>query len=142
MAMAGLDQLLNTLDPGEYRRGRQFERIVQWFLTNAPEYRGNLDRVWLWDDWPDRPSKDLGIDLVAKQRDGGLWAIQAKAYQADNSVTKRDIDSFLSASASRRFVYRLLWPRQIGSERTRARRSKSRPSRLACCCVRISPLRT
>ena len=93
---------------GEYRRGKQFERIVEWFLTHAPEYETQLRRVWLWDDWPDRPSQDLGIDLVAETHSGALWAIQAKAYAPDYSVTKQDMDSFLAASASRRFSYRLL----------------------------------
>jgi superfamily II DNA or RNA helicase len=106
--MAGLERLLEGLDPDERRRGKQFEQIVEWFLTHAPEYRSQLRRVWLWDEWPDRPSRDLGVDLVAEDSTGGLWAIQAKAYSPDSSVTKRDIDSFLSASATRLFSYRLL----------------------------------
>jgi superfamily II DNA or RNA helicase len=106
--MAGLERLLEGLDPDERRRGKQFERIVEWFLTHAPEYKNRLSQVWLWDDWPDRPSRDLGIDLVAQDSTGGFWAIQAKAYSPDYSVTKRDIDSFLSASASGDFSYRLL----------------------------------
>jgi predicted helicase len=77
-------------------------------LEHDAQYDALLRRVWLWDDWPDRPSQDLGIDLVAERRDGGLWAIQAKAYAPEHSVTKRDLDSFLAASASRRFSYRLL----------------------------------
>jgi len=106
--VASLIELLDVLDSDEYRRGKQFERIVEWFLTHAPEYKSRLRRVWLWDDWPDRPSKDLGIDLVAEERSGGVWAIQAKAYQADSSVTLHDMAAFLAASASRRFSYRLL----------------------------------
>jgi superfamily II DNA or RNA helicase len=106
--VAGLDELLGRLESDDYRRGRQFERIVKWFLDHAAEYETLLRTVWLWDDWPDRPSRDLGIDLVAEDREGGVWAIQAKAYVPDYSVTKRDVDSFLSASASKRFSYRLL----------------------------------
>jgi superfamily II DNA or RNA helicase len=108
VAVASLESLIGGLDPDEYRRGKQFERIVEWFLTHAPEYQTQLRRVWLWDDWPDRPSQDLGIDLVAEAHSGGVWAIQAKAYASEYSVTKRDMDSFLAASASRRFSYRLL----------------------------------
>ena len=106
--VADLVSLIGRLDADEYRRGKQFEQIVEWFLTHAPEYETQLRRVWLWDDWPDRPSQDLGIDLVAEARDGGVWAIQAKAYAPDYSVTKHDMDSFLAASASHRFSYRLL----------------------------------
>jgi len=35
---------------------------------------------------------DAGIDLVAQANDGTLWAIQAKAYAPDNTVTKHDVD--------------------------------------------------
>jgi superfamily II DNA or RNA helicase len=106
--VGGFGDLLARLDPVALRRGHQFERIVKWFLEHAPEYTGRLGDVWLWDDWPDRPSRDLGIDLVAEDHDGAVWAIQAKAYNPDYSITKADVDSFLSASASRRFSYRLL----------------------------------
>jgi predicted helicase len=80
VAVADLVSLIGRLDPNEYRRGKQFEQIVEWFLTHAPEYATQVRWVWLWDDWPDRPSRDLGIDLVAEARNGDLWAIQAKAY--------------------------------------------------------------
>ncbi|MGI8521718.1 MAG: GmrSD restriction endonuclease domain-containing protein [Nocardioides sp.] len=40
-----------------------------------------------------------GIDLVARQRDGGgLTAIQCTFYEPGNLIAKHDIDSFLSAS--------------------------------------------
>jgi predicted helicase len=75
--------------------GRQFEQIVNWFLKHAPDYKRRLRNVWLRDDRPDRPSRDPGTDLVAEHHTGGVWAIQAKAYLADHSVTKRPADSFL-----------------------------------------------
>jgi len=109
-AVADLETLISKLDPHKHTKGRQFERIVQWFLTHAPEYQAQLSQVWLWEDWPDRPyTKDLGIDLVAKARSGGIWAIQVKAKtSAHSSVTKREMDSFLAASASSDYSYRLL----------------------------------
>jgi predicted helicase len=55
-------------------------RFVQWFLTNDPVYKHELRRVWLWNEWPGRWGIDAGIDLVAEDRQGHLWAIQAKAY--------------------------------------------------------------
>ena len=50
--MTALGDLLGRcdLDPG--RRGRQFERICQWFLTHDPVYAHELRRGWLWDEWP------------------------------------------------------------------------------------------
>ena len=96
--MAALADLLGRLDPDPVRRGKQFERICQWFLTNDPVYARELRRVWLWDEWPGRWGADAGIDLVAEDRHGHLWAIQAKAYDAATWITKRDVDTFLAES--------------------------------------------
>ncbi len=52
-------------------------------LRNAPEYRGRFRQVWLWAEWPDAWGPDAGIDLVAEENDGDLWAIQAKAYDPE-----------------------------------------------------------
>ena len=43
-----------------------------------------------------RGAPDAGIDLVAEDRDGGLWAIQAKHYDPAYAIKKADLDSFLS----------------------------------------------
>ena len=88
--------------------GRDFERVCQWYLENAPIYRGKFRKVWRWTDWPDRWGPDCGIDLVAETHDGKLWAVQAKAVAADRSITKAEIDSFLSESSRRKIAYRLL----------------------------------
>jgi hypothetical protein len=50
--MAALGDLLGRCDPDPGRRGRQFERICQWFLTHDPVYARELRHVWLWDEWP------------------------------------------------------------------------------------------
>lgn len=103
-----LSALLTALsaDPGE--RGRQFEHLCRWFLETAPEYRGRLGRIWLWRDWPGAWGPDAGIDLVAEDREGGFWAIQAKCYDENHTISKAEIDSFLSESSRPEFVYRLL----------------------------------
>jgi predicted helicase len=101
-------RLLTRLDPDPGRRGREFERICAWYLRSAPEYRRRFRRVWLWSDWPDAWAADAGIDLVAEEHDGDLWAIQAKAYAPDYAIKKADVDSFLSESSRPGFTYRLL----------------------------------
>ena len=88
--------------------GGDFEWLCQWFLENAPRYRGQFDKVWLWKDWPEKWGPDAGIDLVARTRTGELWAIQAKAYHPDRTITKGGIDSFLSESNRSQFAFRLL----------------------------------
>ena len=48
------------------------------------------------------------IDVGVQATNGTLWAIQAKAYAPDNTVTKRDMDIFLPESACPEFDCRLL----------------------------------
>jgi predicted helicase len=103
-----LADLLGQLDARPGVRGRQFERVCAWFMRNAPEYRERIRRVWLWSEWSGAWAADAGIDLVAEERDGRLWAIQAKAYDPSYSIRKADVDSFLSESSRPQFSYRLL----------------------------------
>lgn len=106
--MAQLGQLLARLGDDSAQRGRQFELICKWFLTNDPLYQHQVSRVWLWDEWPGRWGADAGIDLVVEDREGRLWAAQAKAYDPAYSVTKSDVNTFLSESSRPEFSHRLL----------------------------------
>jgi predicted helicase len=103
-----LGYLLCQLDVDRALRGRQFERVCQWYLLNDPTYASVLRRVWLWDEWPGRWGQDSGIDLVAEDHQGQLWAIQAKAYAPGNRITKTDVNTFLAESGLPQFSYRLL----------------------------------
>jgi superfamily II DNA or RNA helicase len=100
--------LFNQLDVDERVKGKQFEHICKWFLTNDPVYKHELRRVWLWSEWPGRWGADAGIDLVAEDRNGHSWAIQAKAYDPAYRVTKRDVNKFLAESGRGAFTYRML----------------------------------
>jgi superfamily II DNA or RNA helicase len=106
--MADFTTLYGNLSEDNYVRGKQFERVCKWYLENAPYYRDTVRKVWLWDDWKHRWGGDAGIDLVVEDRDGQLWAVQAKAYDPDRAVTKKDVDKFLSESSRKWFHYRLL----------------------------------
>jgi predicted helicase len=65
--------------------------------------------VWLWKEWPDRESDtEVGIDLVAEDYNGQLWAVQAKAYAEDRDIPKSELNKFLSESNQARFSQRLL----------------------------------
>ena len=111
LAFAGVGaftSLFNKLEADVRVRGKQFERVCKWFLSNDPFYKHELRRVWLWDEWPGRWGGDAGIDLVAEDRNGHLWAIQAKAYDPAYRVTKRDVDKFLAESGRAIFSYRML----------------------------------
>lgn len=106
--MNSLIKLITSFDQDNHTRGVQFEKLCKWILENHPLYKPKLKKVWLWDDWPDRWGRDCGIDLVAEDVDGKTWAVQAKCYDPKNSVTKKDIDSFLSESANSKIHHRLL----------------------------------
>jgi superfamily II DNA or RNA helicase len=106
--MGDFDGLYGNLDADPRVRGRQFEHVCKWFLENDPVYRSELRRAWLWDEWPGRWGGDAGIDLVAEDRNGDQWAIQAKAYDPKYRVSKKDIDKFLAESGRKTFPYRML----------------------------------
>jgi superfamily II DNA or RNA helicase len=125
-----LAELLANLSPDPGLKGKQFEHICKWFLTNDPVYRSELRRVWLWDEWPGRWGADAGIDLVAEEHGGRLWAIQAKAYDPANTVTKADVDTFLSESARPEFAFRLLVTTtdRIGKTAERTLKAQEKPA--------------
>lgn len=88
-------------------KGDRFERLILQLFREDPLYRQEYRRVWLWDDWPDRPHGDLGIDLVAERADGdGYAAIQCKCYEEGTSVSKEEARAFLAASDSKKFTAR------------------------------------
>lgn len=89
-------------------KGKQFEVFVKWFLENDPVWKSEVDKVWLWDDYPDRWGKDCGIDLVFRDKNDEVWAVQAKCYDREYPVTKSDVDKFLSESNRSLIQRRLL----------------------------------
>jgi predicted helicase len=104
-----LDNLLESLHSRTVQeKGRAFERLCRWFLVNDPRYKLQVKKVWLFGEWPNRWGADTGTDLIVETHDGKVWAIQAKAYGRDQSVTKRGIDSFLSDTNRPVIDYRLL----------------------------------
>ena len=109
MATSHFTKFLESFDADNNRRGKQWEHVCKWFLETDPVYRARLKKVWLWKEWPDRPyDNEAGIDLVAQEKNGNLWAIQAKAYAANRPVNKDDMDKFISESEGDQFSLRLL----------------------------------
>lgn len=99
--------LYASLDPRPDERGKQFERVVKWFLTHDPAWATQVEKVWLWTEWPERWGADCGIDLIFRHKNGEVWAVQAKCYSPDYTVTKHDVDRFLSES-NRSLIHRRL----------------------------------
>ena len=95
-----------------YRVGNEFERLIKKYLRVDPIYKNRFSDVWLWREWTagrtDFDATDIGIDLVAQESSGEYCAIQCKCYAPENRVSKREVDSFIAASASRNFTKRIL----------------------------------
>jgi predicted helicase len=63
--MASFAEFLKSLDADRGKRGKQFEYFVKWFLKNDPEWTTQVDKVWLWNDYPERWGRDCGRARVA-----------------------------------------------------------------------------
>ena len=109
--MANINQFLTSLrtEFGEQQAGKKFEVFCKWFLENDPEWSKRVETVWLWDEYPDQwQREDLGTDLVFKDKDGLIWAVQAKCYSEERPTIKKHMDSFL-ADSGRKQVSKRLW---------------------------------
>ncbi|MCL2311756.1 MAG: DEAD/DEAH box helicase family protein [Firmicutes bacterium] len=90
----------------EKDKGTRFERLMRGYLLTTPLYENIIETVWLWNDFPSKREfgrADVGIDLVARTKDGEYWAIQCKCFQEDAQIDKQEVDSFL-ATSSRSFL--------------------------------------
>ena len=104
--MAQFQEVLQTLrdkanNPPE--QGALFERLMLAYLKQDPTR--NFADVCSYQNWAQRQTlmgrdaRDLGIDLVAQDKDGRHHAIQCKFYNEDTTIQKADVDSFLLDSA-------------------------------------------
>jgi superfamily II DNA or RNA helicase len=103
-------EFLSTDEPDPIKRGYKFEKnYAKKYLEQHYLFSKLYKEVLRWDEWEDRPYKtDIGIDLVCFGYDKKITAVQAKAYNPNNTISKPDIDSFITASNSDLFSYRLL----------------------------------
>ena len=94
----------------EAEKGRWFEHLFMATVRDNPEF--DVAEIWAWRDWSERErltgldGRDHGIDLVARQTDGTVVAIQCKCYAPDAVLAKPQIDSFLGESARPAFGLR------------------------------------
>ncbi len=94
------DKAWNTVE-----KGQSFERLCKAFIERDKGQSSRFERVWLWADWPDNGGRhDIGIDLVAKERDSGdLVAIQCKFYSPTSTMYLSEISTFLAACGETTF---------------------------------------
>lgn len=81
-------------------QGTWFENFIKHIFLTSPIYQEMYENVWTWNEFPYNGGRhDYGIDLVAKVRDlDEYYAIQCKFYDEEHSVSKHDVDTFLTAS--------------------------------------------
>ena len=95
----------------QYGKGRLFERLMQKYFTEDPFYKKRFSAVYLWSEWaelrPEFDGIDIGIDLVAEERESGFCAIQCKCYAENTRVSKGDLDKFIFASARQPYTSRI-----------------------------------
>ena len=95
----------------ERDKGAAFEKLIAAWLVKDPVQSKRFARVDPWFSWAHQQKlnrTDTGIDLVGTLYNGDSVAVQCKFYDADRSIKKRDIDSFISASAKHSFSERLI----------------------------------
>lgn len=85
--------------------GTKFETLTKSWLSRDEAYKDLFTKIQTYKEWATEHSdlvqnaKDTGIDLVATNADDGQFtAIQCKMYEIGHTVSKADIDSFVSAS--------------------------------------------
>ena len=109
--MASFNKFINSLerDFGPQGKGKKFEIFCKWFLQNDPQWSRIVDEVWHFEDYPNKwQTTDLGTDLVFRDTQGHIWAVQAKCFDEKYSTKKDDMNTFL-ADSGRKQVSRRLW---------------------------------
>jgi predicted helicase len=109
-------QLLSTYRESsktKREQGNYFEKLVISFLQNDERFASQFIKVQSFSEWAkdnNFAANDSGIDLVATNSEeygGGYSAIQCKFYET-STISKPEIDSFISASDRDCFTRRIL----------------------------------
>jgi len=81
--------------------GDAFEKITKDFLETDMQYRTRFSKVYLWNDWRHKTTVsasgiDIGVDLMAEEKDGSWCAIQCKCYRDDGTLDYKTLATFFS----------------------------------------------
>jgi hypothetical protein len=90
--MASFSQPYSSFDADPDKRDRQFELFVKWFLATDPEWATQVEKVWLWKDYPGRYC--LGFqDCRAWPTDNGVRYWQDPSFALDQRAPRRKTNS-------------------------------------------------
>ena len=86
---------IRTTATTEREKGTMFERLTRFFLKNDPLWKSRFSEVWMWSNAPTNDGADIGIDLIAQDReDGSYWAIQCKCLDDDATLHYQPVGTF------------------------------------------------
>ena len=110
-------ELLEQQASTPQERGRLFEQFLLSFLRDGHYPGGQFQWVKTYQDWiletqPGRSQQDEGIDLVAKDVEDNLWAIQSKDHRTP--VDWRDLATFVASATSPQFRFTKLLVVAVG----------------------------
>ena len=99
---AGFRRILNRIEEvsdNTTEKGDLFEKVVKAFIQQDKARSERFSHVWSWYEWPGRNNRtDIGIDLVARERDSGnLVGIQCKFRKPGSTLYLENIATFLTA---------------------------------------------
>lgn len=95
----------------EREKGTYFELLCIKYFENEPFYADLFTKIQTYSEWAKEQGltgKDTGIDLVATTKENKFHAIQCKLYDADSTVSKGEINSFLAAASKTYFERRII----------------------------------
>jgi len=83
--------------------GTRFEKITKDFLEADSRYKNRFAKVYMWNSWKYRATvsasgEDVGVDLVAEEKDGSWCAIQCKCYADNGTIDYKKLSTFFSTS--------------------------------------------
>ena len=112
--MSAFFDLINTyrlIAKTEREKGTYFELLCIKYFENEPFYADLFTAVQTYTEWAKEQGlsgKDTGIDLVATTKDGEFHAIQCKLYAEDSTVSRNEINSFITAASKTYFKRRII----------------------------------
>lgn len=96
-----VEQIWSDTKENAQQRGTLFEELLTEVIPKRVELE--ISECWRLKDAPSDArakvltihNQDQGVDLLARRKDGGIVAVQAKCFQS-NSVQRSDVNSFLA----------------------------------------------
>ena len=102
-----IERLKKSTGYDNKKAGILFQRFIKKFLQLDTYWSNRFEKVWNWNEYPQRGNRiDTGIDLVAQDREGNLWAIQVKFHES-SKIDHNEVSKFIATATPQEFNKRL-----------------------------------